>query len=446
MEDSDASLRAEIEALKRKVEEQDKLLQHHQATGGAPAAPSRRLLWLIALVLAVLVAIGFATGYIPRQRREAMLVAEAETASQSLPAVTVVTAEHSPASNALVLPGTIQAVTEAPVLARASGYIKHRYVDIGDRVKAGQLLAEIEAPELDQQVRQAQAALEQAQSTLEQANANLQQAKANEQLAKVTAGRWDKLVAKGAVSRQDNDTYQAQYAAQTANVQSLEKAVAAARSNIAAAQANLARLSDLQGFKSVRAPFAGVVTVRNVDVGALVSEASTLLFRLAQTERVRTYVNVPQSDAASVHVGQAARLTIPDSTGVGFSGTVTRTANALDPATRTLLTEIQAANPQGVLLPGMYTQVSLTVPRPNAPLLIPGDTLVVRNAAVQVAVVGADSRVHFVRLQLGRDYGEKTEVLSGLEAGQRVVINPGDAIQEGAKVNAVLLREKKRTS
>jgi len=441
-DDTEARLRAEIETLKRKLEAQ----QHQQSPpeDHAAAAPSRRTLWLMALVLLILIVAGFVTGYIPHRRRVNILAAEATAEEHALPMVTVVAVERSPASSMLVLPGSIQAMTEAPVLARASGYIKRRYVDIGDRVKAGQLMAEIEAPELDQQVQQAQAAVEQAGAALEQASANLQQGKANEQLSKVTAQRWEKLVAKGAVSRQDNDTYQAQYAAQQANVQALEKAVAAARSNILAAKANVSRLTDLQGYKSVYAPFAGVVTLRNVDVGALVSEASTLLFRVAQTNRLRTYANVPQSDAGSVHVGQTARLVVADLGGREFTGRVTRTANALDPTTRTLLTEVQVSNEDGALMPGMYTLVDLTTPRPNPPLLIPGDTLVVRGDGSQAAVVSSDHTVHFHHVELGRDFGDKIEVLSGLEAGQQVVVNPGDTVQEGAKVNPVPIREKKR--
>lgn len=446
-EDSEARLRAEIDELKRKVEEQERLLQHRAASSSAtPRPPSPRTLWLLALVLVALIAVGFLKGYIPYRRNVATLAAEAGAGSREIPAVTVVSVQRSAPTDTLVLPGSVQAVTEAPVLARASGYIQRRYVDIGDRVKSGQLLAEIVAPELDQQVHQAQAAVEQAGSALEQANASLQQGRANEQLAQVTAGRWQKLVAKGAVSRQDNDTFQAQYAAAQANVQALEKAVAAARGNVAAAQANLSRLSELQGYKSVRAPFTGVITERNVDVGALVSEAATLLFRIAQTDRLRTYVNVPQSDADAVRVGQAAHLAISDLAGRQFSGIVTRTANALDPATRTLLTEVQVPNSAGLLLPGMYAQVDLITPRRNPPLLIPGDALVVRNAETQAAVVGPDHVVHFRRLQLGRDYGDKLEVLSGLVAGQQVVVNPGDTVQEGAKVTPVPLREKKRTS
>jgi len=438
-EDTEARLRAEIEDLKRKLAQ-----QHAPPASVTPPAPSRRALWLLALVLAVLIAIGFLKGYIPHRRNEAMLAAEAGTASQELPTVTVVGVERSAATGTLVLPGNIEAVTEAPVLARASGYIQKRYVDIGDRVKSGQLLAEIEAPELDQQVNQARAALDQVRAALEQSTANLQQGQAQEQLAKVTADRWKNLVSKGVVSRQENDTYQSQWAAAQASVSALEKAVASARSNIVAAQANLSRLTELQSYKSVRAPFAGVITVRNVDVGALVSEASTLLFRIAQTDRLRTYENVPQSDADSVHVGQIAHLSILDLAGHQFSGAVTRTANALDPATRTLLTEVQVPNSGGLLLPGMYAQVDLTTPRKNPPVLIPGDTLVVRSNGPQVGVVGADHVVHFQRLQLGRDYGDKIEVLSGLEPGQQVVVNPGDTVQEGAKVNPVPLPAKKR--
>jgi RND family efflux transporter MFP subunit len=444
VEETEARLRAEIETLRRQLEEQQKLLGRASGEESEPVPPSRRMLWLMALVLLALVATGFITGYIPHHRREAMLVAEADAASQTLPLVTVVNVERSPGNTTLILPGSIEPVTEAPVLARASGYIKRRYVDIGDRVRAGQLLAEIEAPELDHQVQQARAAVEQSTAALEQANANLQQGRANEQLSKVTAERWSNLVKKGVVSRQDNDTYQAQYAAQQANVQALEKAISSARSNIAAAQANLSRLSELQGYKTVYAPFTGVITLRNVDVGALVTEASTLLFRIAQTDRLRVYVYVPQSDAGSMQVGQTARLIVPDLSGRRFSGTVTRTANALDPSTRTLLTEVQVQNSYGALLPGMYTQVDLTTPRKDPPLLIPGDTLVVRSAVTQVAVVDNGHVVHFRRLQLGRDYGDRIEVLSGLEAGQQVIVNPGDTVQEGAKVNPVLLREKKR--
>src|SRR5271157_1126887 len=393
------------------------------------------------LLLLVLVVVGFFAGYLPRRRRDSVLAAESKAETDSLPVVNVQKVKRAEAKTSLVLPGNIQAVTEAPVLARASGYIKVRHADIGDRVKEGQVLAEIEAPELDQQIRQAKATVDQANSTVQQAEAALEQGRSNENLARVTAQRWENLSKKGVVSRQENDTYQAQWAAQQANVQALEKAVAATRNNAAAAEANVARLNELLQYQAVRAPFAGVITLRNVDEGVLVNEGNTLLYRIAQTDRLRTYLNVPQADAGSVRVGQQAVLVIPDLPGRRFPGAVTRTANALDPATRTLLVEVQLPNPGAVLMPGMYTQVDLSVPRKDPPLLIPGDTLVVRSDGPQVAVVEPDGRVHFARIQLGRDFGDRLEVLSGLEDGQQVVVNPSDAIREGAKVKPVAARE-----
>ena len=209
-------------------------------------------------------------------------------------------------------------MTEAPILARADGYLKSRLVDLGDRVRAGQPLAEIDAPELDQQIRQAEAAVEQAQASLEQAQASLEQGKSNRDLARITAERWKTLAAQGVVSQQDNDQYQAQLAAQNANVQALEKAISAQRSNVAAAKANLARLQEVQGYRVVKAPFDGVITLRNVDVGALVSTGNTLLYRIAQTGTLRTYVNVPQANANSIHVGQPAAVDALQFSGPAF--------------------------------------------------------------------------------------------------------------------------------
>ena len=435
---TEGQLRSEIDDLKRQLAEHKKL-----AAGSAqqPAGPSGRTLAAIALVLAALVVVGFFAGYLPRRRRESVLAAESKAGAESLPVVNVQKVKRSEAKSNLVLPGNIEAVAEAPVLARSSGYIKRRYADIGDRVKEGQVLAEIEAPELDQQIRQARATVDQANSTVQQAEAALEQGRSNENLARVTAQRWENLLKKGVVSRQENDTYQLQWAAQQANVQALEKAVAAARNNAASVEANVARLNDLLEYQTVRAPFAGVITLRNVDAGVLVNEGNTLLYRIAQTDRLRTYLNVPQADAGSVKVGQQAGLEIPDLPGRRFPGAVTRTANALDPATRTLLVEVQVPNPNALLMPGMYARVDLSVPRKDPPLLIPGDTLVVRSDGPQVAVVEADGRVHFARIQLGRDFGDHLEVLSGLEDGQQVVVNPSDAIREGAKVKPVAAPE-----
>jgi multidrug efflux pump subunit AcrA (membrane-fusion protein) len=430
-------LRSEIEDLKRQLEEQKKLAAHNEAQGDAKP-PSWRSLVMVVLLLAALAAGGYYFGYLPHQHRELMLAAETRDAIQSLPVVNVERVERESARSSLVLPGNIQAVTEAPVLARSSGYIRKRYVDIGDHVKPGQVLVEIEAPELQQQIKQATANIEQAGSSVQQAEAALLQARANLGLAQKTAERWRKLLTKGAVSRQDSDTYDAQFEAQQANVQALEKAVAAARSNVSAQEANLARLNELLGYLTVHAPFAGVITERNVDEGALVSEGNTLLFRIAQTDRLRTFLNVPQGDAPSVRVGQQATLQIPELPGRKFPAAVSRTASALDPSSRTLLVEVQAANPNGELLPGMYAQVDLAVPRKNPALMIPSDTLVMRSDGPQVAVVSADGQVHFSRIQLGRDLGDHLEVLSGIENGQQLAVNPSDDVREGARVKPVL--------
>jgi RND family efflux transporter MFP subunit len=428
-------LRAEIEELRQELERQR--TRQGMGAGRAQTGPSSGTLVLLSVGLIVLVVAGFLAGYLPRLKREQVLAAEVKTGAETVPVVNVAPVTRSETATALVLPGNIQPVTEAPVLARASGYIKKRYADIGDRVQEGQVLAEIEAPELDQQVLQAQATLQQAQSAVEQAEAALKQGRSNENLARVTAERWKNLVARGAVSRQENDVYQAQWAAQQANVQALEKAVNAANSNVAAAQANLARLGDLKSYQAVRAPFAGVITLRNVDTGALVNEGNTMLFRIAQTDRLRTFINVPQADAASIRAGQPATLEIPDLPGRRFSGKVSRSANALDPASRTLLTEIEVVNTEGTLLPGMFTQVDLLVPRRDPPLLIPGDTLVVRSDGPQVAVVDRSGEVHYTRITLGRDFGDHLEVLSGLQLGQQLVVNPSDLVREGVKVAPV---------
>jgi RND family efflux transporter MFP subunit len=424
---NEEQLRSEIEDLKRQ-------LAASKAAQAQPKPPSSRTAVVVVLLLLCLVVAGYYLGYLPRQKRELALAAESKSDTAALPLVTVTPVMRSGVTSSLVLPGNIQAVTEAPVLARASGYIKTRAADIGDRVKTGQVLAEIEAPELDQQIRQAQASIDQAASTVEQSQAALQQGQSNEALAKITAERSQKLFDRNVVSRQDNDTAQMQYAAQKANVAALEKAVAAARSSASALQANLARLNDLKSYLTVRAPFDGVITVRNIDVGALVNEGSTLLYRIAQTDRLRTYLNVPQADSASVRVGQHATLVVPDLGGRKFTGQVTRTANALDPASRTLLTEIQVDNSNGTLLPGMYTEVDLAVPRTAPPMIIPADTLVVRGNGPQVAVVDPGGAVHFKLIHLGRDLGTNLEVLDGVEVGQMLAVNPGDTIREGARV------------
>jgi len=432
-------LRQEVEDLKRQLKEHQGK-EHHEkpsATGGALWRPSGAVIWGIVLVATLGVVAAFFAGYIPLRARNTLIRSEASAQATALPRVDVIRVGRASVMSELDLPGNIQAITEAPILARADGYLERRMVDIGDRVQAGQPVAEIAAPELDEQVRQLKAALQQSREALDQALANLDQGKSNMELARITAERWSKVVARGGVSKQENDQYQAQYQAQVAGVQSLEKAVAAQRSNVAQAEANLAHIDEVQGYRLVKAPFAGVITQRNVDVGALVSSGNTLLFRIAQTGTLRTYVNVPQTNASTIKPGQTARLKVSNLPGREFAGTVTRTANALDPTSRTLLVEIQVPNADGALLPGMYAQVQLSDARMYAPVVVPGDSLQVGADGTRVALLRPDHTVHFQLIEVGRDYGDKLEVLTGLSEGDTIIPKPGDVVREGVKVEPV---------
>jgi len=444
-------LQRENQELKRQIQElKGAGQQRDSAHAGAPETglpmklwhPSGMTIWSIFLAAAILIAVAFLSGYIPLQKRRAVIASETHEQERALPRVEVIQVGRSADKSELELPGNIQAITEAPLLARADGYVLRRMVDIGDRVQAGQLLAEIEAPEMAEQVRQSKANLQQAQAAVDQALANYQQGKADTELARVSAQRWTSLAAKGVVSRQENDQYQAQYQSRAAGLQSLEKAVGVQRSNVAAAEASLARFERMQTYLMVKAPFSGVITLRNVDVGALVNAGSTLLFRLAQTGTLRTYLNVPQAQSSGVRVGQTARLSVANLPGRQFAGTVARTANSLDPASRTLLVEVHVPNPEGALLPGMYARVDLVTPRTDAPLLIPSDALIARGAGTAVAVVRPDHKVHLQKIEVGRDYGDRLEVISGLKDGEMLIPNPGDVVREGIEVQPVPIAEK----
>jgi multidrug efflux pump subunit AcrA (membrane-fusion protein) len=432
-------LRRENQELKRQLDELKK--SSHGPSRGGPSVsiwnPSGVTIWSIILFTLALLVVAFLAGYIPLQKRQAVLVSEERQQENALPRVEVVEVGRSSRNSEMELPGNIQAVTEAPVLARSDGYLRRRMADIGDRVRAGQPLAEIEAPELDEQVQQAKANLQQARATLDQVMANYGQGKSNTEFARVTAERWSRLVARGAVSKQENDQYQAQYQAQAANLQALEKAIAAQRSTVSADEANLARLEKLQSYLVVRAPFDGVITVRNVDVGALVNAGNTLLFRIAQTATLRTYVNVPQANASSIRPGQTAYLSVSNLPSRRFTGTVARTSNALDPNSRTLLVEVHVPNPDGALLPGMYARVDLSSPRTNPPVLIPSEALMVRADGTRIALVRPDHTVHLQPIQIGRDYGDRLEVSSGLQEGDVIILNPSDAAREGLKIDPV---------
>jgi len=396
--------------------------------------PTRTTIAALLLGVLALFAIAFLAGYLPLQQREATLRAEADAQERGLPRLAVIRVGRGTDRNQIKLPGTMQALIEAPILARTDGYLKRRLVDIGDRVRAGQVVAEIDAPELDQQIHQAEASVGQAEAATDQAQANLEQGKANRELARITAERTKMLTARGIAPLQEGDQSQAQLSAQDANVRALEKAILAQRSNLVAGKANLARLQELQGYRLVKAPFDGVITLRNVDVGALVSTGSTLLYRLAQIGTLRTYINVPQSQVNSVRAGQAAALTVSHFPGRSFRGIVARTANALDPATRTMLVEVDVPNADGALFPGTYAEVDLSGAQVNAPLVVPAAALVFRTDGAQVAVVQADQTVHLQKITVGRDYGDRVEILQGLTEGATILAAPGDAAREGARI------------
>ncbi len=390
------------------------------------------LLLVVMLAAAVVVTSGI------RARVKTAAAVKQQTLDQAVPVVSVIHPKRGAMKDEVILPGNIQAYTDSPIYARASGYLKAWHADIGARVKAGQLLAEIDTPEIDQQVRQAQSAVQQAEAGLDQARANLQQGKTHEELARVTAQRWSNLSNKGAVSRQENDQYQAQYQAQVANVQALEKAIAAAQSNVESARANLSRLLEMQAFKQVKAPFDGVITARNTDVGALINAGNSgpaqELFHMASTAKLRVYVNVPESDSRSAIPGVTADLTLAEFPGRHFPGKLVRTAQAIDPGTRTLLTEIEVDNTSGALLPGAYAQVHLKLTSASPSLILPVNALLFRSEGLRVGVVRNGEQAQLIPVTLGNDYGTEVEVVSGLSEEDLVIANPPDSLLAGARV------------
>jgi RND family efflux transporter MFP subunit len=382
--------------------------------------------WLVlgaAVVLSGLLALGIG----PRLQRPAPLAETAQAANTYVPIVRVVSPRLAPASTDVVLPGSIQAIKETPIYTRANGYLRRRLVDIGDRIRAGQLLAEIESPDLDQQVMQACA-------TLQQARANLVQARANRDFARVTADRWDQLEARELVAHQDADQQRSAFSVSQANVQ-------AAQTTVSAQEATVRQLEALQPYEKVTAPFAGIITARTADVGALItagSSTSTLeLFRMGRIDTLRIYINVPQPFVPAVQPGQTAQVLVQEFPQQSFTGTVVRTANALDPTSRTLLTEVQMSNQDAKPLPGMYAQVKFVASRATPPWVIPANTLVIRTDGSQVATVGADHRVHYQKVDIGRDYGREVEIVSGLNGAESLTSNPTDELAEGTPVQVV---------
>lgn len=393
-----------------------------QATPGDPRPPHRGAVALAGGGFLLLVLLGIAF-LIPKLRHRDALVEESRVNSGP-PPVVVTKVQFGTSGNKLELPGSVQAFEQTPVYARTSGYISKRFVDIGDHVQTGQLLATIQDPQTEQQLRQAQA-------TVVQLKAALAQARANAKLTTLNNQRYDQLYQQGVVSRESADQQQAYAGANDATVE-------AALANIAAGEANVRSLQEQAGFSRVLAPFAGTILSRGIDTGSLISAGSastvTQLFTIAQSGTVRVFTNVPQASAPAVMSAHTAQVQFRELPGQIFSGTVTRTSSSIDPNSRTLLTEIDLPNRSGKILPGMFATVFFDTQRTTQPLLIPANALIVRTAGPQAYVMDANHVVHLRNLVLGRDFGASTEVLSGLSPNDTVVLSPGDAVTDGSKV------------
>jgi len=359
-----------------------------------------RRMKLIAIATLVLLGLGAARTVLSRVASGKAL--DASVAEHTALYVKTTLPQAAGAGRTVALPGTLQGAVQAPIAARAAGYVRRWNKDIGSPVRQGDVLAEIEAPELDQQVSQAQAARDQTASTVA--------------LADTTVARWEALRKKDVVSQQDLDERRA--------------ALVQAKANLAAADANLARLKQLESFKNVVAPFAGIVTRRNIDVGDLIDTSGKPLFLLSQTDPLRVYVNVPQSYANLVKTGQAVAVTQAELQGREFKGQVTRTSGAIDAATRTMQVEVSLPNKDGALLPGAYVQVGLPLAASGA-LSVPTNTLLFRGEGTRVAVVGAGGKVALRAVTLGRNNGTSVEVTGGLRATDRLVLNPPDSLVDG---------------
>jgi RND family efflux transporter MFP subunit len=365
----------------------------------------RRKTRIVTIAVAVLLALGAGRTILSRIGNAKTLEAHAQESSQQY--VRVTTVRSGGTTQTMSLPGTLQGFVQAPVAARAGGYLRRWTKDIGSKVAKGDLLAEIDTPELDQQLSQAIAARNQTAASLE--------------LARTTVERWEALRKRDAVSQQELEERRSAYAQ--------------AHANLAGADANVERLRQLESFKRVLAPFAGVITKRNVDIGDLIDSAKPL-FLLSQTDPLRVYVNVPQAYAHLVRTGQPAVVTQAEVRGRTFPGQVARTSGAIDTATRTMQVEIALPNRDGALLPGAFVNVELTA-APSGVLTVPANVLLFRGEGVMVASVDDAGNVQLLAVRLGRNYGESVEILSGLKGGERLVLNPSDSLANGDKVQAV---------
>jgi RND family efflux transporter MFP subunit len=375
-----------------------------------------------------------------RKTQDKALASTLTESATRAPVVNVGRVHPAPAQSTIEFPCQTVAMVETPVYARADGYIKARPVDIGDRVKKGDLLFEIETPELDQQMQQAQATLAQSRAALMQFRASLGAAQSNLKLAEVTAKRWKNLTDKGVFARQDLDEKTAALELAQANVKSAEENIRAAESTVTANEANLKRLGEMKVFDRLVAPFDGVITFRSVqsDLGTLITAGNTSssreLMRVAQINVLRVFVSIPQTYAGLIHDGLAANLVVDELPGRLFRTTVGGITHSVEANSRTMLAVMLVKNDQEALLPGMYAKARFDLPHAVNALMLPADALMLPMEGPQAAVVGTDHKVHFKRVTLGRDYGAEIEVLSGLLDGDLVVLSPTDAVREGVVV------------
>ena len=379
-----------------------------QAPPEIPPASPRRALMVVGVALLILVVAGAIT-LIGRASHEQALAKETE--QETIPTVAVVHPLAEKPDQELVLPGSLLAYAESPIYARTSGYLVRWYKDIGSRVKEGELLATIDTPEVDQELNQARAAREQIVAQLE--------------LAKISAQRWENLRKSDSVSAQEADQQTSGYRQ--------------AQANLAAADANVKRLEQLEGFKKVFAPFNGVITQRNVDPGALINAGAGAtgreLFDLARVDPLRVYTSVPQAYAPFIRVGESTYVTLQEFPGQRFSAAVARTAEAIDTNTRTLRTEVDVPNRDGRLLPGSFGEVHFSIGSNVNKVTVPVNAMLFRAAGPQVAVVGRDKKIQLRPINIGRDYGTTLEILGGVTTQDQIVINPSDSLENGQEVN-----------
>jgi|HubBroStandDraft_1064217.scaffolds.fasta_scaffold80965_2 RND family efflux transporter MFP subunit len=379
-----------------------------------------------------------ALGAVPRLIRQQEALAAVRESPVTHPVVTTVRPQMGQPTSTLLLPGNIEPLYSADIYARTEGYINRRNVDIGVRVKTGQVLAVISSPEVDQQLLQARATLAQSEASLQQAGAALEQAKANAELTRLTKERDLPLGEQHAMSQQIVDEAVQAHDARVADVAAAEANITAAQANVTANHANVGRLQQMQGFEQVVAPFDGVITARNVERGDLVSAGNAAsgkpLFSIAQSGTLRIQIDVPQSEAVNIQDGQKASILVKERLGREYTGTVVRSAASLDSAARTMLTEVQVDNRDGSLLPGMYAQVKFTLSEQRTSLIIPTSSLVIDHDGMHVATIQGDQKVHFVPVVIGRDMGTEVEVLSGIQRSDILVASPSDLLHDGQNV------------